>query len=250
MTTTWVLTWTVAGTTRPIAILERAVYVRAEWRRRSSWNRLAVTGLIAGAQASAPLCRRLRHAGAAAAIPTSPGETCRLHHVSGRRQPVATLCERLGKRYRLQLVVDGTGVGAAVVDMFESAGLRPLAVTITGGNEASIDGAARRASVPKRDIVNSSLVLLQSERLRIAESLLCKDELVKELLAFRRKVSLAGRDTYANEWREAAHDDLVLALGLATWFREFWNLFLDNGLCWRLGGPRREVRKHAAPGES
>ena len=39
------------------------------------------------------------------------------------------------------------------------------------------------------------------------------------MLNFKRKVSLAGRDTY-EAWREGTHDDLVLAAALAEWYAE------------------------------
>ena len=45
-----------------------------------------------------------------------------------------------------------------------------------------------------------------------------------ELENFRVKISLAGHDTYAagagDEWRQGAHDDLVLAVALACWYGE------------------------------
>src|SRR4051794_36787501 len=46
--------------------------------------------------------------------------------------------------------------------------------------------------------------------------------LQEELINFRVKVSLAGRDSYgaSAEWREGNHDDLVLALALALWHGE------------------------------
>ena len=52
-----------------------------------------------------------------------------------------------------QLVVDGTGVGAPVVDMFRQKGLAPIAITITGGDTVTGDGGNYR--VPKRYLVST-----------------------------------------------------------------------------------------------
>jgi hypothetical protein len=116
-----------------------------------------------------------------------------------------------------KLVVDATGVGAAVVDMLRgSAGLTFDAVTITGGDTQSKAGYGSYR-VPKRDLVGGLQVLLQSGRLKIASSLEHAGTLRAELLNFRVKINLAsGHDSY-EAWREGDHDDLVLAAALAVW---------------------------------
>jgi hypothetical protein len=43
--------------------------------------------------------------------------------------------------------------------------------------------------------------------------------LVKELQNFRTKVTVAGTDPL-EAWREGQHDDMVLAVALATWAGE------------------------------
>ena len=52
-----------------------------------------------------------------------------------------------------QLVVDGTGVGAPVVDMFRQKGLVPIAITITGGD--TVTGERGNYRVPKRYLVST-----------------------------------------------------------------------------------------------
>ena len=121
------------------------------------------------------------------------------------------------------LVVDATGVGAPVVDLLSTAGLRPIALTITGGDAASTDGASWR--VPKRQLVSNLQILFQSGRLKIAEGIPEASTLVRELLNFRAKVSAAGSDTY-EAWREGDHDDLVLAVAMATYYGEQGNTWL------------------------
>ena len=120
------------------------------------------------------------------------------------------------------LVVDATGVGRPVVDLFRAAAIASdvWAATITGGDRVARDD--RSVRVPKRDLVSTLSVLLQDGRLQIAERLPEAATLTRELLAFRVKISAGGHDSYGAggndlEWRERPHDDLVLAVALARW---------------------------------
>ena len=132
--------------------------------------------------------------------------------------------EPIGRRLeRTRLLVDKTGVGAAVVDSFFQAGVRPIAVTIHGGSAVGPEPGGAGYRVPKRDLVAAVQTLLQNGRLRIAESLELAPTLKRELLNFRVKVDpKTAHDSYEH-WREGDHDDLVLATALACWYREFAN---------------------------
>jgi hypothetical protein len=114
------------------------------------------------------------------------------------------------------LVVDGTGVGAPVVDGLRAArlGCELCAVTITGGDhEHSHDGAW---SVPKRDLIAGIQVLLERGELRIAKALLEAGSLVRELLDMRITMAGNGRVRLgADGFGE--HDDLVIAVALSCW---------------------------------
>ena len=126
-----------------------------------------------------------------------------------------------GEGHKTELVVDQTGVGRPVVEMLREAKLSPVPVTITGGDAVTRDGLEYR--VPKRDLVSTVQVLLQSERLKIARELKEASTLTSELLAFKVSISLKGHDSYGNDvgpWRENPHDDLVLAVALAAWYGE------------------------------
>ena len=115
------------------------------------------------------------------------------------------------------LVVDATGVGAPVVDMFDQARLKPVGIYIHGGDKASHD--SRGWKVPKRDLVGCLQVLLQNQRLKIAPGPL-SDILASEMLNFKVKIDpTTAHDSYS-AWREADHDDLVLAVALACWYGE------------------------------
>ncbi len=121
------------------------------------------------------------------------------------------------------LLVDKTGVGAAVLDSFEHSGIRPTAITIHGGSAISLDPQRRGYRVPKRDLVSAVQVLLQNRRLKVAAGLPEAATLKKELLNFRVKVNPATAHDSYEHWREGDHDDLVLAVAMACWFRECSN---------------------------
>lgn len=124
------------------------------------------------------------------------------------------------------LIVDSTGVGRPVVDTMRRAGLAPVPVTITAGYSTVHVPEDRGYRVPKRDLVSVMAVLLEQRRLHVAEALPQAATLRHELETFRRKVTPDGADTYSS-WRESDHDDLVLAVALASWYREFFNEHLE-----------------------
>ena len=118
------------------------------------------------------------------------------------------------------LVVDGTGVGAPVVEMLRAAqlGCEMTAVTITGGERQHRHYAAGGAacSVPKQDLIAGVQVLLERGELRIARKLKEAGALVRELMSVRSTRGNKGRVKIGAEGcRE--HDDLVIALALACW---------------------------------
>ena len=116
------------------------------------------------------------------------------------------------------LVVDQTGVGAPVVDLFNQAGLSPVGVLIHGGDKATHEADTWR--VPKRDLVGSLQVLFQGGRLKISKKLPLASTLQNELLNFKVKIDpVTAHDSYS-AWREADHDDLVLSVAMAAWWAE------------------------------
>jgi hypothetical protein len=117
-----------------------------------------------------------------------------------------------------RLCVDYTGVGRPCVDMLLQAGLPCTPVSIHGGvHESHHIG---NWSVPKRSLVATVQVLLQSGRLTFARGLPLLTVLQAELVNFRQKIDpQTAHDSYS-AWRERDHDDLVLALALAAWLGE------------------------------
>lgn len=129
------------------------------------------------------------------------------------------------------LMVDQTGVGRAVVDMLAE-GLRGqvtcmfMPVTITAGQQATVSDTGC-FNVPKKILVGTLQVLLQSRRLRIGRSLPGAAALVKELENFRIKITNARQESF-EAWRASQHDDLVLAVALAAWEGEITLPPLDD----------------------
>jgi len=117
-----------------------------------------------------------------------------------------------------KLVVDGTGVGRALVDMLRDAGLQPRAITIHGGDTVKHDGIYTR--VPKRDLVGVVRMLLDSQRLKFVDSLPDAPVLKHELQNFKVKIDPETAHDGYSAWREGQHDDLVLAVALAAWAGE------------------------------
>jgi hypothetical protein len=119
------------------------------------------------------------------------------------------------------LIVDATGVGRAVVDMFRAAGLRDLqAVTITSGLSETPQ-AYGEWRVAKAHLVSAAQAVLSSGLLKIGRNIPHADIMMKELADFRVKVSEHGRESW--NAREGTHDDLVLALCLPVWFAGLWH---------------------------
>jgi hypothetical protein len=122
---------------------------------------------------------------------------------------------------QVTVVADGTGVGAPVVDLLLDAdlsGTELVPVIITGGQHVTWERGYARC--PKQTLIATLQVLLQSQRLKVAPALPEAQTLVRELLNFRVKITVAAHETY-EAWREGVHDDLVLATALACWYGEY-----------------------------
>jgi hypothetical protein len=132
------------------------------------------------------------------------------------------------------LLVDKTGVGAAVLDSFTHARIGAVAITLHGGSSVNRDPQRVGYRVPKRDLITVTQVLLQNGQLKVAAGLPEAETLKRELLNFRGKIDpRTAHDSYEH-WREGDHDDLVLAVSMAAWFRQYWSRHIDTGLARRL----------------
>lgn len=115
------------------------------------------------------------------------------------------------------LLIDATGVGNPVVQMFQD--LSPIPVVITSGSTVNALGSGGY-SVPKRDIVTSLQAVMQSRRLRIAAGLQDIEQLKKEILGFKmRPPSARGYIAFESD-TESTHDDIVMSLAINIWYLE------------------------------
>jgi hypothetical protein len=157
------------------------------------------------------------------AVVEAAGEALHVRHLERFRHTlypdvadrVEALLEGPQLKGKADLVIDTTGVGPAVSDIFSKRGRSFKAVRIHGGDTETHEEGIYR--VPKRNLVSALQAALQTGTLKIASSLELAELLREELLNFRIKINIAtGHDSYEH-WREGDHDDLDLAAAMAVW---------------------------------
>jgi Terminase RNaseH-like domain len=129
---------------------------------------------------------------------------------------VAHVAERMVSpqlRGKAELVIDMTGVGRPVYDLFREFGLSPIGVCITGGS--AITNTENVWNIPKGHLVSRIQALLHDGRLKIHKDLPDAPALVSELQDFRINFTESGYATF--NARSGKHDDLVLALAIGLW---------------------------------
>jgi hypothetical protein len=158
----------------------------------------------------------------------------------GVRRLIAQLPRR---RRRPELVVDATGVGRPVVEMMRAAGLAAIGVMITAGFD-ELEKARDDWRVPKRTLAGRMQVVLQQARLKIAADMALTPVLTRELQNFRAKINIDTGSEGFEAWREADHDDLVLAAAVAVWRAESEarRLAYDVTMSWVSGDPAFDAR--------
>jgi hypothetical protein len=118
------------------------------------------------------------------------------------------------------VVVDGTGVGRAALDIMNESDIdaQLISIVIHGGD--SVSGSDHDGwRVPKRDLVSAVAVVMQANRLHIRPTMSLAPVLSAELQNFKLKFTKSGHDQYQS-WREEEHDDCVLSAALAIWYAE------------------------------
>jgi hypothetical protein len=127
------------------------------------------------------------------------------------------------------LTCDYTGVGRAVVDALVALPMPcpVVPVTLTAGREATAHPGGDW-SVPKRELVATLLALFGQGRLTIWEGQALAPVLRQELADFRVRVTAHAHETFSH--RDGAHDDLLLAVGLAAWVGERFPPFTRDSL--------------------
>jgi hypothetical protein len=109
---------------------------------------------------------------------------------------------------------DYTGVGRPVGDLLHDARIRNLnRVHLTGGQDSKVDGD--RHALSKVDLVSRLQAALHSDELAIEETLPLAATLARELADDRLDFTAAGNAQF--NARSGAHDDLLIATGLALY---------------------------------
>jgi hypothetical protein len=126
---------------------------------------------------------------------------------------VERLVRSFAAHLEVQLVVDAAGVGRGPIDLLRERGLRPAAITATGGDR--VTGVWGDVRVPKRELVSSTQLALSSGLLRVSPELPLAQVLVDELVGYQVRISEGGHDSY--EARSGQHDDLVYATTQMCW---------------------------------
>lgn len=152
------------------------------------------------------------------------------------------VCDRVAEVWRSPLlkghkylVIDATGGGGPVLEMFEERGLPPVGITITksGSDVVRIPKTptlTRRPGEPlcvaffdyhvsKRDLTSMLRKTLEGGRIKVAADIAERDVLQQELLNFSRKISDSGNEMY-EAYHANEHDDVALSVALPIWYAE------------------------------
>lgn len=167
---------------------------------------------------------RLRRSGPEFVGPPYPKLRC----TSLRRWPLGTdYCDVVSDALDLNtdvIVVDFTGVGRPVVDVMRREAMRRnyrgriRPVTIAASVAQTRMKTEQRGThwvVPKIDLV-TSIVLWQQRKMLVLPRVPETDNLIKEMKDFRMKYTKAANLQFTAV--PSAHDDLVIAFGLACWW--------------------------------
>lgn len=121
------------------------------------------------------------------------------------------------EKANVTLAIDYTGVGRPVWDLAQDRGLRPIGISITGGDSVTWLDDRTRARVPKRDLIAGLQIGAQNDVLKVAQDLKFGPVLAEELQSFKVKIDpRTAHDSYGS-WREGSHDDLILSVAIALW---------------------------------
>jgi len=150
-------------------------------------------------------------------------------------QRIATVMQNPKLRMNTDLLVDGTGIGDAAVELIRKRGLYPIPIIFSGGDKANehhaefgsifkdsngvLSGARviNNISVPKKDLIDGGKVMLEQGRLRVAPGR-WNDDFQKQLLKFKGKVNEKNRHTKYEAETEQDHDDLVVCFLMGSWW--------------------------------
>ena len=121
--------------------------------------------------------------------------------------------ERCGKT---DVLLDLTGSGRAIVELFERDDIDPICVRIVGAGTLEERDQNGQWRIPKVELVGGLRVLYEAGRLKMAEDLPLIPTFLDEFRNFQmRPPRIDPNDPEA--WREGQSDDLIFAVALAAW---------------------------------
>jgi hypothetical protein len=138
-------------------------------------------------------------------------------------------------RNNADLIVDGTGVGEPAVELIRRKGCNPIPIIFTGGEHyaevyspigsvfrnipGQLAGAQilKELRIPKKDLVSAGTLLVQQRRVGVAPSR-WKEEMTRQLMAFKGKVNEKTRNVKYEAENESVHDDLVVCYLMGAWW--------------------------------
>lgn len=137
------------------------------------------------------------------------------------------------------LVFDRSGVGGAVADLVQrewrdgrlsrlreagSYGTMPQGITFVAGFAANGGAEGHRADTTahKGDVIRRMVMLLNTGRLTLPPGLPGGSDLEKELRHYQIKQNARTGHVYTEARKESDHDDLVIALALSVWVKNFY----------------------------
>ena len=153
----------------------------------------------------------------------------------GMADRIATIMQNPQLRLNTDLLVDGTGVGDAAVELIRKRGLYPVPIIFSGGeqprehyaefgnvfngSQGKISGAKilDKISVPKKDLVDAGKAMIQQGRLRVAPGR-WNEDFKNQLLRFKGKVNEKTKNIKYEAETEQDHDDLVVCFLMGSWW--------------------------------
>ena len=126
------------------------------------------------------------------------------------------------------LIVDGTGVGEAAVDLLRKEGLYPIPIVFTGGEsyheiyedigrvfqnapgKLSASKTLKELRIPKQDLVTAGKVLMQQGRIHLAQGVDHREALEEQLMNFKGKVNEKTKKIKYGAEDDEVHDDFVV----------------------------------------
>lgn len=121
-------------------------------------------------------------------------------------------------RGKTRLILDRTGVGRPVFDLFQSVSTEPIGITFSAGNEANRQDGGW--TVPKADLVGALQATMGTGRLEVSGQIPEWKTLRQEMQNLEVRLSPSGRAQFAADWRNGTHDDLLFSLAIALWYGE------------------------------